>query len=265
MNTTALKRQVELALADRVVDVFDRRENRPHERLTTGVADLDRVLHGFPRGAITEVHGEASSGRTSLLISALAAATAHEESCALVDCNDTFDLSSATKSGVDFERVLWMRCSHNLERAFRAVDLVLHAGGFGFVALDLCDVPAKAVRRVISSWWFRFRRALEDTPTALIVLTPIAAVRSCASLALEMKNERAVWPNTLSLISENGNGRVTDNSEQGGHLSLVTTFVPQLCRDSRLTHSHFLQAMQISVNRERPVEWSPNVVKFQPH
>src|SRR2546430_3824478 len=147
--------------------------------------------------------GAASSGRTSLILSALSAASSQEEICAVVDCDDTFDLSSAANAGVDFDRLLWIRCDHDLERAFKAVDLILHSGGFGFVALNLCDVPAMTLRRIVSSWWFRFRRAIENTPTAMMVLTPLAAVRSCASLALELNNKGAVWPSILSLVSDN--------------------------------------------------------------
>ena len=198
------------------------------------------------------------------MLSTLANATVHEEICAIVDCDDTFDIASAAQAGVDLQRTLWVRCGHSLELAFKAVDLILHAGGFGFIVLNLCNVPAKVVRRVISSWWFRFRRALEDTPTALIVLSPVAAARSCAALVLELKNERAVWPSTLSLVSENSNGSFTAHTEPGsGHLSLVP--IPESKIHPDKPHTHFLQTMQIVVNRERPVDARLGRVKFRPY
>jgi recombination protein RecA len=265
MNALVTKKEVELALAGRFGDVFERHERRAVEILPTGVVEIDAVLFGLPRGAITELHGSTSSGRTSLMLSALANATAHEEICAIVDCDDTFDLTSAAQAGVDLKRTLWVRCSHSLERAFKAVDLILHAGGFGFIALNLCNVPAKAVRRVISSWWFRFRRALEDTPTALIVLTPVAAVRSCAALVLELKNQSTVWPSTLSLVSENSNCSFTaHDGSPGGRLSLVPSAAVKKERPDQ-AHAYFLQAMQLVVNRERPVDIRPGRVKFSPH
>jgi len=262
MNAAATKKQIESALADRFGDVFERYERLPTKTLSTGIGEIDNALHGFPRGAITEIHGTASSGRTSLMLSALAAATSQEEICTLVDCSDTFDLSSAAKADVDFNRLLWIRCGHNLERAFKAVDLVLHAGGFGLVALNLCDVPAKTVRRVISTWWFRFRRTLENTPNALIVLTPIAAVRSCAVLALEVKSEASVWPSSLSILSENRYSSFTEQPEHGGRLSLVQTFLPTFSSNKGW---HFLKTMNIRVNRERPVEWQTREIKFKAH
>jgi recombination protein RecA len=260
MNAAVTKKEIESALVDRFGHVFERYERLQGETLPTGIAEIDNAWPGFPRGAITEIHGVASSGRTSLMLSALATATSHEETCALVDCSDTFDLSSATEANVDFDRLLWIRCGHNLERAFKAVDLILHAGGFGFVALNLCDVPAQTVRRVISTWWFRFRRALENTPNALIVLTPIAAVRSGAALALEVKSETSVWPSSLSLVSENSYSSFTARSEKESRLSLVQTSAATI---SSQTHSHFLQAMNIRVNRERPLECNTREIKFK--
>ena len=88
------KARIESLIADRVGHVFDRHERRPLELVPTGIAAIDTALGGFPRGAITELYGAASCGRTSLLISALAAATLNDETCALVDCCDTFDTSS---------------------------------------------------------------------------------------------------------------------------------------------------------------------------
>ena len=259
------KKEVELALADRFGDIFERHERRSIEVLPTGVREIDDLLSGLPRGAVTELHGSASSGRTSLMLSALANATAHEEICAIVDCDDTFDLASAAAAGVDFKRTLWVRCGHNLEHAFKAVDLILHAGGFGFIALNLCNVPAKTVRRVISSWWFRFRRAIENTPTVLIVLTPVATVRSCAALVLQLQNERSVWPSTLSLVFENSNSSFTaSNQSTGGCLSLVPIITATKEHPAE-THAHFLHEMEIVVNRERPVEIRPGRVKFIPH
>ena len=261
MKVAFTKKEIESALFDRFGDVFERHERAPAGALPTGIREIDKTLGGFPRGAITEIVGPASSGRTSLLLSALAAATAHEETCALIDCNDTFDLASAAKAGIDFPRMLWVRCRNNLERAFKAVDLVTHAGGFGFIVLSLGDVPAKVVRRIISSWWFRFRRAIENTPTVLLVLTSVTVVRSCASLALALKSERAVWPGMAPLISEPPKADCSSNSQ---HLSLVRPLSAASIDCSAQTHSRFLQTMEIRVKRERPLDFSPGAMRFYP-
>lgn len=264
MNAAVKKEEIESILSDRFGHIFERHERPLAETLSTGIAAIDDVLHGFPRGAITECHGESSSGRTSLLVSGLAGATAQEENCALIDCHNTFDVASATDAGVDFNRLLWVRCHHNLEHAFKAVDLILHAGGFGFVALNLCDVPRPAVRRIVSSWWFRFRRAIENTPTALVVLTRVSALRSCAALALELKNEQAWWPSTLSLAERNQNDRLTVKSKRNGYLSLVQPVSPEAYVHPRQSHTHFLQAIQIRIDPRRSVERHTGTIKFQP-
>src|SRR5437588_6169943 len=217
-----IKTQIQLQIANRLGHVFEQLEKRPVEILPTGVAEIDHVLGGFPRGAITEIHGAASCGRTSLLHSTLAAATSNEETCALVDCSYTFDLSSAARAGVSFDRLLWVRCNGSLENAFKAVDLLLHGGGFGFIVLNLADMPAKTLRRIVSTWWFRFRRTIENTQTVLAVATAVACVRSCAAMALELKNEGAVWRRADFFVTEEEQRTPTSKSEPGwSHLWLV--------------------------------------------
>jgi hypothetical protein len=261
--TAAIKKVIESALADRFGHVFARYERAPADILPTGIAEIDSALQGFPRGGITEIHGAASSGRTSLMLAALAMATSQEEICAVVDCNDTLELSSAAKAGVDFDRLLWVRCGHQLERAFKAVDLILHAGGFGFIALNLCDVPVQTVRRVISTWWFRFRRAIENKPTALIIMTPVAAVRSSASLCLLLKHEGTVWPSTLSFVSDNRYSSFTEGRETNNRLSLVSS-MPQVFQHPKIPYSHFLKSTYLRIDCERPIQWQLPKVKFSP-
>ncbi|MBM3792501.1 MAG: DNA recombination/repair protein RecA [Acidobacteria bacterium] len=154
----------------------------------------------FPRGRITEIHGAASSGRTSLLYSALAQATAEGESCALVDGDDMFDPASAAAAGVELHRLLWVRCGSGggagSQHALRVTDLLLQSSGFGLVALDLASLDARAANRIPMSYWYRFRRAVEPTRTALVVLSPMANVRQCASLIVEPRRVEAKWSGT---------------------------------------------------------------------
>src|SRR6267142_660265 len=181
-------------IESRFGSAFKLHEKRPVEVISSGFPHIDSfIFGGFPRGAITEVFGPASSGRTSLMITSLAYATKHDEVCALVDTNNVFDPESATRAEINCERLLWIRCANNLEHAFKATDLLLQGGGFGLVMLDLGDVPAKSAKRIISSWWYRFRRTLEPTPTTLVVIAEESCVRSCATLALELKGEACLW------------------------------------------------------------------------
>jgi len=192
MKAALSKPEIQAEIAGRFGDAFRIHEKAVVETLSTGVVEIDELTGGLPRGAITELFGPASSGRTSLMYSLLTYATTHEETCALVDTNDVFAPASAIAAGMNFDRLLWVRCGGNLEHAFKAADLLLHAGGFGLVILDLGDVPGKEARRIISSWWYRFRRTVEDKPTVLAVISEEACTRSCAALALELQGA-AEW------------------------------------------------------------------------
>ncbi len=187
MKAAVSKLELESDMASRFGDAFRLHEKSVVETLSSGIDEIDLLTGGLPRGSISEIFGPASSGRTSLMYSMLAYATAHEETCALVDTNDVFAPTIATDAGIDFDRLLWVRCAANLEHAFKATDLLLHAGGFGLVILDLGEVAGKDARRIISSWWYRFRRTVEDRPTVLAVISEEACTRSCAALTLELK------------------------------------------------------------------------------
>jgi hypothetical protein len=163
------------------------------EKLPTGLAPLDSLIDGFPRGAISEIIGPESSGRTTLIHSLLAAATAKSEICAYVDTDDSFDPVSAAAQGVALSQLLWIRCGHHAGHALKAADSLLHAGGFGVVVLDLCQVPPKVANRIPISYWYRFRLAIENTPTILAIAEKDPLAKSCASLLLEMQRKKIVW------------------------------------------------------------------------
>ncbi len=193
MRASVSKAEIESAIATRFGSAFKLLEKPPAVVLSTGIPEVDYVAGGFPRGAITEVFGPASSGRTSFMLSALAHATGHEEVCVLIDTHDAFDPLTAHKAGVNLDQLFWVRCSAKMEHAFKAADLLLQGGGFGFVVLDLGDVPSQDAKRIISSWWYRFRRTVENTPTVFLVIAEESCVRSCASLALKMNRASDVW------------------------------------------------------------------------
>jgi len=205
----------------------------------SGVPAIDALTGGLPRGCLTEICGPASSGRTTMLLAALAAATRRGEFCVVVDASDALDPQSAAAAGVELERLLWVRCgeasprknsspqSHRgteknenqkyenqktgggfqatfdfdrpglkengsrqserrLEQVLRATDLLLESVGFGLIVLDLGDLPPQSARRIPLTTWFRFRRAIEHTPTILLAIEQQAIAGSCSSLLLKL-------------------------------------------------------------------------------
>jgi hypothetical protein len=155
-----------------------------------------------PRGRISEIVGARSSGRTSLLHSILADSTRLGECAALIDATDSFDPGSAAAAGADLAKIYWVRCGGNVEHAMRAADLVLHAGGFGVVALDLADARDRELQRIPPSVWFRWRRAIEPARTILAVLARRPLAKTCSSLVLEMNRRRADFQGNLLRAAE---------------------------------------------------------------
>jgi recombination protein RecA len=166
---------------------------------STGIEALDQAVTGWPRGHVSEIVGPASSGRTSVVMATLAAATARGGVVALVDVADRFDPESAAGAGVDLDRVLWVRGPSMtwgapqstvgdlaVRRGLRAFDLIVRAGGFAVVVLDLADVPERSVRALPASTWLRLAHVHEgrDTVGLLIGTTPMGRSSGGVSLAL---------------------------------------------------------------------------------
>ncbi len=238
MRAAFSKAEIEAEIATRFGTAFKLYEKPPAVVLSTGIPEVDSLTGGFPRGAITEIFGPASSGRTSFMLSALANATRLEEVCALIDTNDVFDPLSAAKAGVNLEQLFWIRCGAKMEHAFKASDLLLQGVGFGLVVLDIGDVPPRDAQRIISSWWYRFRRTVENTPSVFIVIAEDSCVRSCASLALKMKREADVWSSVQ-----------TSDSVVFNHLSLVN-YSPA---SKNPTHANLVSSIQLEIARQKPV------------
>ncbi len=161
----------------------------------TGLPWLDaRLAGGWPYGETSEIVGPASSGRSSLLTASLAAATAQGDVAALVDTHDTFDAGSARAAGLSLEHLLWVRGDPAvvgrpqvlLDRAIKAFGLVLEAGGFGVVALDLGDVAPVDLARLPFTTWRRLQRFVEGRDTIALVLAPVPVARSARGVTLEL-------------------------------------------------------------------------------
>ena len=166
----------------------------------TSITALDaRLGGGFPRGQLSELVGPRSSGRTSVLLRMIAAATARGDLVALVDALDRLDVVSAAAAGIDLDRLLWIRghavtnpgmCrdlnQRALEQAIRALTLVLQAGNFGLVVFDAAEAPADAVRRLPFTTWLRLQRIIEGSPTACVLVGTEPMARSSAGLTLKL-------------------------------------------------------------------------------
>jgi recombination protein RecA len=270
----AIRVQVESALAKRVPSALTPIQRFVRPVLPTGISAVDALIGGFPVGAISELTGPESSGRTSLALAFLARVTQQGGVCAWIDPSDTLHGESAAGAGVDLDRLLWVRCGvhgchkpngHSfalpeqylvaraakrglhgggfgphprtatkglseamgelfrrdpesveaapaprrieyrpqpsspptkkpapgkpwgrIEQALKATDLLLQAGGFGAVVLDLAGMAPEYVSRVELSVWFRYRAAVERTQTSLVLMTKHPCAKSVGELLLRL-------------------------------------------------------------------------------
>jgi hypothetical protein len=181
-------------IAARIVPLARLSEKRG--RRPTGVGALDALLGGgWPRGALTELCGARSSGRTAIVRAALAAVLAAGEAAALIDAGGTLDARAMPASAA---APLWIRCA--ADQALKAADLVIAAGGFGLVAVDLCD----ATLRVPDAAWMRLRHAARAQGTTVLVATSTfarARLGSFSAAAVELDGAAAFLSDGPPLFS----------------------------------------------------------------
>jgi recombination protein RecA len=288
MPTAAtLRAEIEASLAHRIPSALTPAQRIIRPVMATGIQTLDQALEGgFPVGAITEIAGPECSGRTALVFSFLAGITRSAKVCAWVDVSDALHPESAAASGIDLDRMLWVRCGiatqksarqisidtfvlpgkylvpspimkglhgggfgphpreegkglpdalHNffqnetkpsvhagsqakpraekhtfashsvacsgrqvarvstakpwsrIEQALRVTDLLLQAGGFSAIVLDMASLAPEFALRVPLATWFRYRAAAEHSQTSLLLLTQRACAKSSAGLVLQMQ------------------------------------------------------------------------------
>ncbi len=174
-SSAALRQQIESDFQHRYPSVLTPTARAIRDVTATGISAIDALLDGgFPVGAISEITGPASSGRTTITLAFLARRIQEGSVCALIDANDTFDPESAAANGINLNHLLWVRCRNapfdktssvtriissarkqekekpwsRLDQAIRSTDLLLQAGGFAAIVLDLADEAMEYGRRI---------------------------------------------------------------------------------------------------------------------
>ncbi len=168
-----------------------RRRAPAEEVVATHWPALDRLLcGGLRRGALVELVGPPSSGRFSLVLGVLAAATGRAEPAALVDLGDGLDPRLAEAAGIDLGRLLWVRPRH-LREALLATETIL-AAGMPLVVLDL-GLPPVPGGRGHESFWLRLARTAQSSQVALLVASPYRVSGTAAAAVIEAGERRALW------------------------------------------------------------------------
>jgi recombination protein RecA len=99
------------------------------------------------------------------------------------------------------------RWESRLGQMLKVADLLLQSNGFGMIVLDLGDIPVRSARQIPLASWFRFRRAVENTPTALLVLEQQPIAGSCSSVLVRVSGKK------LSAVSSQLAANRTAHSE----------------------------------------------------
>ena len=73
----------------------------------------------------------------------------------------------------------------NLDKALRAADQILQAGGFRVVVLDLASITPDQALRIPAATWYRFSRAAQEGDAILLLLTQEPCARSSAKCVLD--------------------------------------------------------------------------------
>ena len=218
---------------------------------STGVEAFDQALSGgWPRGHVSEVVGPPSSGRTSVMMATLAAATSKGGVVAVVDVADRFDPACAVAAGMDLDRVLWVRGPDitwgapqstvgdlAVRRGLRAFDLIVRAGGFAVVVLDLADVPERAVRALPASTWLRLAHVHEGRDTVGLLVGPAPIGRSAGGVSVCLR----------------GTGAWAGASAQSRRLAGLKV-QPQVARSARIGRSAAMRTRHNVATAEFPRE-----------
>ncbi len=285
-SAATIRLQIEAKLARKIPSALTPAPRVIRPVVPTGVSEVDALLEGgLPIGAITEMVGMESSGRTAVTLSFLRHLSRAGRVCALVDVSDTLSPESASASGVDLARLLWVRCgvskSHakpfaeykfslpdkylipasikkglhgggcgghprnevkglpealsgllrpaaivprcaepqlkiraereafmpqpqssvarsnvrinptkpwaRIEQALRVTDLLLQAGGFSTIVLDMASIAPEYASRISLATWFRYRAAAERTQAVFLLLTQHSCAKSSGELLLRFQ------------------------------------------------------------------------------
>jgi hypothetical protein len=285
-SAATIRLQIETALARKIPSALTPAPRVIRPIAPTGVSEVDELLEGgLPIGAITEIIGPESSGRTGIALSFVNQLTHAGKVCAWVDVSDALCPESAAAAGIDLAHLLWVRCGASkattkpssdyksslpekymvpaptkmglhgggcgghprnetkglpealssllrpeaiaprcaepprrvreqretfapqpqlraqqtnprinsgkpwarIEQALRVTDLLLQAGGFSAIVLDMASIAPEHVSRVPLATWFRYRAAAERTQAVFLLLTQHSCAKSSGELLLRFE------------------------------------------------------------------------------
>ncbi|MEN9820707.1 MAG: hypothetical protein RL176_609 [Pseudomonadota bacterium] len=110
---------------------------KPWESISTGALTLDNALGigGLPRGRVVEIFGPESSGKSTIALSAVAAAQKMGLTCAYIDAEHSLDPVYMQDLGVDLDNLLLAQPDYG-EQGIDIADRLLRTGEIGVIVID---------------------------------------------------------------------------------------------------------------------------------
>ncbi len=107
------------------------------EGISTGALSLDLALggKGIPRGRITEIYGNESSGKTTIALHCIASVQKAGGVAAFIDAEHALDPSWAKRIGVDLESLLVSQPSYG-EEALRIAEMLVKSNAVDLIVID---------------------------------------------------------------------------------------------------------------------------------
>lgn len=175
-----------------------------HRRLSSGIAALDAIIDGgLVRGRVSEIVGHVGSGRTTIGARFVSVATSAGEVAAWIESSRSFDPADIAAGSANLDRVLWASVDDRLGRrafdssgrlrryrfssVFKAAEMVLKAGGFGLVVIDLGASAAPLPQSIA----LRLAREAERSGAAVVVIAPYRICGTFAALSLKLTRMEA--------------------------------------------------------------------------
>lgn len=138
---TTLKDKINAAMKATVLQTIEDGDDLTIARYSSGSFPLDRVLgkgsngYGFPVGRIVEIYGPEASGKTTVVLSTIAAVQRAGGVAAIIDAEHALNLEYAMTLGVDIDELLICNPS-NAEEAFDVVQALAESGVVQLIVVD---------------------------------------------------------------------------------------------------------------------------------
>lgn len=126
-----------------VVDLINSKSEYPR-KCSWGSITMDIASGGGVPNRIIEIMGMESSGKSTLVLTAIREAQKEGHICAYIDTEHAFDKTYAENLGVDCNNLIFLQ-PDNAESAFNAMETLAKSGEVGLVALDsIASMASKA-------------------------------------------------------------------------------------------------------------------------